>query len=266
MTGPGGGLQAATVHLGDRALAYVYWDGKMVYFHNDPNNTPRYGTDDTQRVVWRLDADSFALGGQVSDPDGDGQFKYIPVRGPGQMFDSETGFNYNWHRYYDPRTGRYLSSDPIGLNGGLNTYAYVYNNPLRYTDPTGLDVLCGQDAVVTGTNPDGSVKCTPRPGQSPQCQSGLCVVLPVRTPENPPSAPTCEEGCKKFLHTCYATASGSGIGTGAVVQRICKVTTQGRLVCTAAGAVLGGTAGRQLETECIVGYSKCMKKCKDNCQ
>jgi RHS repeat-associated protein len=58
----------------------------------------------------------------------------------GQSFDAETGLHYNWHRYYDPKVGRYISSDPIGLEGGLNTYTYALNNPLRYFDPDGLAV------------------------------------------------------------------------------------------------------------------------------
>ena len=51
--------------------------------------------------------------------------------------------HYNYYRYYDPETGRYITSDLIGLDGGLNTYGYVGGNPLRYIDPYGLDDQSG---------------------------------------------------------------------------------------------------------------------------
>lgn len=59
----------------------------------------------------------------------------------GAYYDSETGLHYNGARYYDPRTGRYLQSDPLGLVAGLNTYAYVDSNPLRFIDPSGLSTV-----------------------------------------------------------------------------------------------------------------------------
>jgi RHS repeat-associated protein len=57
---------------------------------------------------------------------------------PGHYADTETGLNYNYFRDYDPATGRYVESDPIGLKAGVNTYSYVRGRPLTLSDPSGL--------------------------------------------------------------------------------------------------------------------------------
>jgi RHS repeat-associated protein len=59
---------------------------------------------------------------------------------PGQYYDPETGLHYNYFRYYNPQTGRYITPDPIGLEGGINLWPYVAGNPVNFIDPLGLDV------------------------------------------------------------------------------------------------------------------------------
>ena len=59
-------------------------------------------------------------------------------RFPGQTYDAETGLHYNFHRDYNPQTGRYVQSDPIGLGGGMNSFAYVGGSPINTSDLLGL--------------------------------------------------------------------------------------------------------------------------------
>ena len=66
--------------------------------------------------------------------------------------DSESSYYYNWHRFYNPETGRYLTSDPISLAGGLNTYGYVGQNPYNGVDPWGLFSISKDGTTTFFTN------------------------------------------------------------------------------------------------------------------
>ncbi|WP_422491555.1 RHS repeat domain-containing protein [Endozoicomonas sp. ALE010] len=123
---------------------------RVTYLHPDHLNTPRLATDENQTIVWRWQSDAFGLGQAEEDPDEDGKPTVVNLRFPGQYFDQENGLHYNFHRYYDPETGRYTQSDPIGLMGGMNTYSYAYENPVKFTDPLGLAVYLTYHEVRVG--------------------------------------------------------------------------------------------------------------------
>jgi RHS repeat-associated protein len=90
-------------------------------------------------VTWTLGADAFGETAPNANPDGDAVSLSFNLRMPGQVFDVETGYHYNTFRDYEPGTGRYSQSDPIGLAGGVSTYGYVGGSPLGYIDPQGLE-------------------------------------------------------------------------------------------------------------------------------
>jgi RHS repeat-associated protein len=60
----------------------------------------------------------------------------------GREFDTESGLYYNRARFYDPKLGRFISEDPVGISGGLNTYTYAHNDPVNARDPTGMTPIC----------------------------------------------------------------------------------------------------------------------------
>ncbi len=110
---------------------------ELAYITPDHLNTPRMATNDAQQITWTWRSDAFGVGKIDKDPDGDGIKTNIRLRFPGQYEDGESGLHYNYFRDYHPGWGRYVQSDPIGLNGGINNYAYVAGNPVMYYDPTG---------------------------------------------------------------------------------------------------------------------------------
>ncbi len=139
----GNALQQSYVWLDGAPIAKIELtpagEQTILYLVTDHLMTPRYGLNQSGAVTWLWDSDGFGRLPAVADPDGDGVNEEMYLRFPGQYYDIESGLHYNWHRYYDPKVGRYITSDPIGLLGGLSTFGYVRGNPLGYFDSNGFD-------------------------------------------------------------------------------------------------------------------------------
>ena len=111
----------------------------IYYIHSDQITTPRVVTNaGDNHIVWRWDmTDPFGASPPNDTSRGQVTFSFNH-RFPGQYHDKEMNLNHNYYRDYDPHTGRYLQSDPIGLEGGVSTYVYVNGNPISLFDPLGL--------------------------------------------------------------------------------------------------------------------------------
>ncbi len=131
---PDGAMTKEYLYMGKIRTAMVeVSSGAMYYYLNDRLGSPLLMTDDTGTVVWEAYYKPF--GEATTNPNSS---VVNNIRLPGQYYDQETGLHYNYHRYYNPKTGRYLRADPIGLVGGINLYPYVQNNPILLIDPLGL--------------------------------------------------------------------------------------------------------------------------------
>jgi RHS repeat-associated protein len=133
------------IWLDDMPVAVIDDGAALNYVITDALNTPRVITDPTGSVVWQWPVENNAFGEQQPT----GNFAYN-LRFPGQYYDEESGIFYNVHRYYDPATGRYVQSDPLGLLAGMNTYSYVGGNPLLYKDPTGQWAVVDDIVFIAG--------------------------------------------------------------------------------------------------------------------
>jgi RHS repeat-associated protein len=142
-----GTLIQETIWMGDTPVATLRPNGStgctstvcVFYVHTDHLGTPRKITRPSDNgLMWRWDPDTFGSLAPNSNPAGLGTFTYN-LRFSGQYSLNESGLYYNYFRDYDPQTGRYIESDPIGLAAGINPYAYASGNPISRTDPFGLD-------------------------------------------------------------------------------------------------------------------------------
>ncbi|SNY63447.1 RHS repeat-associated core domain-containing protein [Stenotrophomonas sp. CC120223-11] len=127
----------------------------LYYVQPDHLGTPRVVVDPARDVAvwtWDLKGEAFGATAPNEDPDQDGTLFEFAMRFPGQRYDAESGLHYNVQRDYDPASGRFVTSDPLGLQGGISTYGYVKGNPLTSVDPDGMQAipLLPPPPVVTG--------------------------------------------------------------------------------------------------------------------
>ncbi len=124
------------IYLDNTPFAVKVYGGKfpagIYYFLNDHLGTPQQLVDSNGVIVWQAAYYPFGKAQVVTET------VTNPLHFPGQYYDAKTRLHYNWNRYYDPETGRYISADPIGSDEGINLYTYVENDSVNWIDPMGL--------------------------------------------------------------------------------------------------------------------------------
>ncbi|WP_158380805.1 RHS repeat-associated core domain-containing protein [Chitinilyticum litopenaei] len=111
---------------------------QLYYYHTDHLGTPQELLDSDGNLAWSADYKAWGEAKAAISEAAKRAGISNPLRFQGQYYDHETGLHYNRHRYYDPGVGRFISKDPISLQGGLNIFAYA-PNPVEWVDPLGLN-------------------------------------------------------------------------------------------------------------------------------
>jgi RHS repeat-associated protein len=257
---------------------------EVFYMHADHLGTPRVVTRSTvatganapssatptspgaiNKAVWRHDSDPFGTSLGNSQPAENpqiitgtaaqiqaGTFKQNQ-RFPGQLADGESGKQYNYFRDYDSSVGRYSTSDPIGLRGGLNTFGYVGQQPNRYDDPAGLSWTpwCYLDP----SNPD--------------CYDRISPPAP-RPPWVPPDKPIdpkvdCVIKCltKEGAKTVVVTGATYAAAYAAAMLLAPEITLPATVLVLSIKYQFGTY---YLTVKFVWTVYDCMKECKDRCE
>ena len=152
------------IWLGDLPIGVIDTN-KLHYVQADHLGTPRNVIDPVVEKsvwAWQLGNEAFGDSAPNQDPDNNGTAFVFDLRFPGQRYDAASGLNYNYFRDFESGTGRYVQSDPIGLEGGLSSFSYVLGRPLALFDAQGLAADITWPGVMPGQGPT-----VPRPSPSP---------------------------------------------------------------------------------------------------
>jgi len=150
-----------------KKVRYIYRGHELIAFQVDrPNEKKRFSVMNDQRLSpqWIREAQEEhprKIETTPYDP-GTHDIADFHLGGPGQYYDVDTGLYYNIARYYDPKSGRYLSPDPVGISGGANPYLYAEGNPAVFVDPNGTTP--SDSDIVTEEDAD---ECNKQGGKSP---------------------------------------------------------------------------------------------------
>ena len=121
---------------------------QFAFYHCDQVGTPQTLSNEKGQCIWEIELNTWGKSQKIKFLSSEQVLEQTNIRFQGQYYDEETGLHYNRYRYYEPHNGRYVSKDPIGLNGGIHSIKYV-KNPTQFIDPVGLIEWSGRSYQVS---------------------------------------------------------------------------------------------------------------------